>query len=234
MATQVAVNTKVEESIAFARGRQYLDRSVWYNGSLMTFLATAEDTQGRFALIEVGRQKRQCSASAHSSPGRRNLLCARRRDDRFGWRSHNQSHARDNGVSCRAASVHSFAIESEQLRVLILAHSRRTGRMVQGIQRPGARHDVAATGGNSVQRDTKNVGRRPKLRNRICSAEAIKMTVATCPGFALGQAQPMGKKSRSMQNVLSCANVCLPPSHQQTAERMSQVVNSESLNHESR
>jgi hypothetical protein len=53
MATQVAVNTNVEESIALARGRQSLDRSVWYNGWLMTFLATAEDTQGKFALIEA-------------------------------------------------------------------------------------------------------------------------------------------------------------------------------------
>jgi len=53
MATQVAVNTKVEESIALGRGRQSLDRSVWYNGCLMTFLATAEETQGKFALIEA-------------------------------------------------------------------------------------------------------------------------------------------------------------------------------------
>ena len=45
--------TKVEELIAFSRGRLSLDRSVWYNGNLLTFLATAEDTQGRFALIEA-------------------------------------------------------------------------------------------------------------------------------------------------------------------------------------
>jgi quercetin dioxygenase-like cupin family protein len=57
MATQVAVNTNVEESIASARGRQSLDRSVWYNGSLMTFLATGEDTQGQFALIEAVARK---------------------------------------------------------------------------------------------------------------------------------------------------------------------------------
>jgi len=55
--TQVAVNTKVEESIAFARDRRSLDRSVWYSGHLMTFLATAEDTQGKFALIEAVARK---------------------------------------------------------------------------------------------------------------------------------------------------------------------------------
>ena len=59
MATQATANTKVEESIALSRGRQSLDRSVWYSGWLMTFLATAEDTQGKFALIEaVGRKGR--------------------------------------------------------------------------------------------------------------------------------------------------------------------------------
>ena len=45
------------ESIAFSRGRQSVGCSVWYNGWLMTFLATGEETQGKFALIEaVGRK----------------------------------------------------------------------------------------------------------------------------------------------------------------------------------
>jgi quercetin dioxygenase-like cupin family protein len=44
-------------SNGFSHGRQSLDRSVWYNGWLMTFLATGEETQGKFALIEaVGRR----------------------------------------------------------------------------------------------------------------------------------------------------------------------------------
>ena len=45
------------EPIGFSHGRQSLDRSVWYNGSLMTFLATAEETQGKFALIEAVSRK---------------------------------------------------------------------------------------------------------------------------------------------------------------------------------
>lgn len=48
-----AANMKPRESIALSRGRQSLDHSVWYNGSLMTFLATGEDTHGQFALIEA-------------------------------------------------------------------------------------------------------------------------------------------------------------------------------------
>jgi quercetin dioxygenase-like cupin family protein len=44
-------------SNGFSHGRQSLDRSVWYNGWLMTFLATGGETQGKFALIEaVGRR----------------------------------------------------------------------------------------------------------------------------------------------------------------------------------
>jgi quercetin dioxygenase-like cupin family protein len=45
------------KSIAFSHARQSLDRSVWYIGSLMTFLATSEETQGRFALIEAVTKK---------------------------------------------------------------------------------------------------------------------------------------------------------------------------------
>ena len=48
-----AANMKPTESIGFSHGRQSLDHSVWYNGSLMTFLATSEDTHGQFALIEA-------------------------------------------------------------------------------------------------------------------------------------------------------------------------------------
>ena len=57
MATQGKVSTKLEESIALARDRRSLDRSVSYSGHLMTFLATAEDTQGKFALIETVARK---------------------------------------------------------------------------------------------------------------------------------------------------------------------------------
>lgn len=47
------VRMKPTESIGFSRGRHSLNRSIWYNGWLMTFLATGEDTHGQFALIEA-------------------------------------------------------------------------------------------------------------------------------------------------------------------------------------
>jgi hypothetical protein len=46
MATQVVAGKEAKEVIAFGRGRQSLEQSVWYRGHLMTFLATGEDTQG--------------------------------------------------------------------------------------------------------------------------------------------------------------------------------------------
>ena len=48
-----AANVGPTESIGFSRERRSLDHSVWYNGSLMTFLATGADTHGQFALIEA-------------------------------------------------------------------------------------------------------------------------------------------------------------------------------------
>src|SRR5215469_1959872 len=56
-ATTTAGDMQPKTPVAFASGRRSLDRSVWYNGWLLTFLATGEETQGRFALIEaVGRR----------------------------------------------------------------------------------------------------------------------------------------------------------------------------------
>lgn len=56
-ATQAAARMRSIVSTPFGRGRRSLDHSVWYNGSLMTFLATGEDTQGQFALIEAVQRK---------------------------------------------------------------------------------------------------------------------------------------------------------------------------------
>ena len=57
MATPLGATVGTEQRTAFGRGRQSLKESVWYSGHLLTFLATGEETQGRFALIEmVGRK----------------------------------------------------------------------------------------------------------------------------------------------------------------------------------
>jgi mannose-6-phosphate isomerase-like protein (cupin superfamily) len=119
MATQVMVNAKVKGSIASGRGRQSLERSVWYNGWLMTFLATAEDTQGQFALIEsVARKGNVPPPDIHH------------REEETFYVLEGEMTVAVGGRTVRATpgtmvivprhTVHSFAIESEQLRVLTL------------------------------------------------------------------------------------------------------------------
>src|SRR5215475_9822290 len=57
MATEVTGKTEASPLLAFRRGRQSLENSVWNTGWLLTFLATGEDTNGQFALQEqVGRK----------------------------------------------------------------------------------------------------------------------------------------------------------------------------------
>ena len=46
MATHVTETTGANNPIAFARGRQSLEQSVWYSGWLLTSLATGQDTRG--------------------------------------------------------------------------------------------------------------------------------------------------------------------------------------------
>jgi len=119
MTTQVAVSNKVEESIAFARKRQSLQQSIWYNGSLMTFLATAEDTQGQFALIEaVARKGNAPPPHMHH------------REDEIFYVVEGEITASVGNKTIKATPgtlvfmprdvVHSFAIESEQVRMLVL------------------------------------------------------------------------------------------------------------------
>ncbi len=116
---QAATNMKPAESVAFDRGRQSLDHSVWYKGSLMTFLATGEDTQEQFALIEaVGRKGNGPPPHIH------------RREDEIFYVLEGEL-AVSVGDRTRKALPgtmvflprnvpHSFTIESEQMRMLIL------------------------------------------------------------------------------------------------------------------
>lgn len=119
MATQVTVKTKVEESIALVRRRQSLDRSVWYNGWLMTFLATAEDTQGKFALIEaVGRKGNAPPPHIHHREDETFYVLEGEMTVSVGDRRIKA--APGTMVVVPRHTVHSFVIESEQLRALTL------------------------------------------------------------------------------------------------------------------
>ena len=114
-----AANMKPIESIAFSHGRQSLDRSVWYNGSLMTFLATGEETHGQFALIEaVARRGNVPPPHIHH------------REDEIFYVLEGEIvvSVGDRTIKGTAGTMvflprdvrHSFTIESEQSRMLIL------------------------------------------------------------------------------------------------------------------
>jgi quercetin dioxygenase-like cupin family protein len=114
-----AANMKSIESIAFSHRRQSLDRSVWYNGSLMTFLATGEETHGRFALIEaVARRGNVPPPHIHH------------REDEIFYVLEGEIvvSVGDRTIKGTAGTMvflprdvpHSFTIESEQSRMLIL------------------------------------------------------------------------------------------------------------------
>jgi quercetin dioxygenase-like cupin family protein len=114
-----AANMKPIECIAFSHRRQSLDRSVWYSGSLMTFLATGEETQGQFALIEaVARRGNVPPPHIHH------------REDEIFYVLEGEIvvSVGDRTIKGTAGTMvflprdlpHSFTIESEQSRMLIL------------------------------------------------------------------------------------------------------------------
>jgi quercetin dioxygenase-like cupin family protein len=114
-----AINTSFQETIPLGRGRHSLDRSVWYNGFLLTFLTTGEETQGKYALIEaVGTKGNVPPPHIHH-----------REVESFYVLEGDMTVTVDDRkikatpgtlVVVPRGTVHSFVIDSEQLRVLIL------------------------------------------------------------------------------------------------------------------
>ena len=113
-----AANMNPPESFAFARGRT-LDRSVWYSGWLLTFLATAEETRGQFALIEATSRKGNVPPRhIHHREEETLYVLEGEMTVSVGDRTFK---ATPGTMVCLPRDVaHSFAIESEQLRMLIL------------------------------------------------------------------------------------------------------------------
>src|SRR6516162_5863486 len=119
MATQATPNTKVEESIALSRGRQSLDRSVWYSGWLITFLATAEDTQGKFALIEAVARKGNVPPP-HIHQREEETFYVLEGETTFSVGGQTIKATPGTMVCLPRDVAHSFVIDSDQLRMLIL------------------------------------------------------------------------------------------------------------------
>ena len=114
-----AQQTCTPESFAFARGRKSLDRSVWYSGWLLTFLATAEETRGQCALIEATTRKGNVPPRhIHHREEETFYVLEGEMNVTVGDRTFKATPG--TLVYLPRDVAHSFAIESEQLRTLIL------------------------------------------------------------------------------------------------------------------
>ena len=119
METQLAEKTGAAELVAIGRGRQSLDRSVWYSGWLLTFLATGEETRGQFALMEqVARKGNVPPRHIHH-----------REDETFYVVEGEMTFSiGDETIKATAGTMvfaprdvpHSFTIDSEQVRILVM------------------------------------------------------------------------------------------------------------------
>lgn len=119
MTTQVEDKAGVGELVAFGRGRQSLERSVWYSGWLLTFLATGEETRGQFALMEqVARKGNVPPRHIHH-----------REDETFYVVEGEMTFSVGDGTIKATAGTmvfaprdvaHSFTIDSEQVRMLVM------------------------------------------------------------------------------------------------------------------
>ena len=119
MITQVAKQAGAGELVAFGRGRQSLERSVWYSGWLLTFLATGEETRGQFALMEqVARKGNVPPRHIHH-----------REDETFYVVEGEMTFSvGDQTIKATAGTMvfaprdiaHSFTIDSEQVRLLVM------------------------------------------------------------------------------------------------------------------
>jgi hypothetical protein len=60
MTTPLSTTAGADLPTPFGRGGESLKDSFWYTGWLLTFLATGDQTQGRFALIDALTRKGNC------------------------------------------------------------------------------------------------------------------------------------------------------------------------------
>jgi quercetin dioxygenase-like cupin family protein len=104
---------------AFARGRQSLERSVWYSGWLLTFLATGEETRGQFALMEqVARKGNVPPRHIHHREDETFYVVEGEMTFLVGDETIKATAG--TAVFAPRAIAHSFTIDSEQVRLLVM------------------------------------------------------------------------------------------------------------------
>src|SRR5215471_9013464 len=119
MITNVETNAGSGEVVALSTGRKSLERTVWYSGWLLTFLATGEETRGQFSLTEqVGRKGNVPPRHIHH-----------REDETFYIVEGEMTFSvGDETIKATAGTMvfaprdiaHSFTIDSEQVRMLVM------------------------------------------------------------------------------------------------------------------
>src|SRR5215469_9771016 len=107
------------ESNGFSQGRQSLDRSVWYNGWLITFLATGEETQEKFALIEAVSRKGN-DPPPHLHRREDEVFYVLEGEVIFSVGDRTIKGTPGTMIYLPRNGRHAFTIESEQARMLIL------------------------------------------------------------------------------------------------------------------
>jgi quercetin dioxygenase-like cupin family protein len=104
--------------VAFGRGRQSLEQSVWYAGWLLTFLATGEDTGGQFALMEqIARKGNVPPRHIHHREDETFYVIEGEMTFSIGDRTIKATPG--TMVFAPRGIAHSFTIDSEQVRILV-------------------------------------------------------------------------------------------------------------------
>jgi quercetin dioxygenase-like cupin family protein len=118
VATQDSQIVGAHPPVAFGRGRQSLDQSVWYSGWLLTFLATGEDTQGQFALMEQMTRKGNVPPR-HIHHREDETFYVLEGEMTFSVGDRTIKATPGTMVFAPRDVAHSFTIDSEQVRILV-------------------------------------------------------------------------------------------------------------------
>ena len=119
MNTTAMENIETTNLVPFARGRNSLAQSVWYAGWLTTFLATGEDTQGQFALLEQTTRKGNVPPR-HTHHREDEVFYIIEGEMTFSVGEQTIKAAPGTMVFAPRGIAHSFTIDSDQVRVLVL------------------------------------------------------------------------------------------------------------------
>jgi quercetin dioxygenase-like cupin family protein len=118
MTTQGSPIMGANPPVAFGRGRQSLERSVWYAGWLLTLLATGEDTRGQFALMEQTARKGNVPPR-HIHHREDETFYVIEGEMTFSIGDRTIKATPGTMVFAPRDVAHSFTIDSEQVRILV-------------------------------------------------------------------------------------------------------------------